>query len=234
MARQLNRLSEDSETRLTVEATSAAYLLEQLGRVADGIVVTLGEQLAEVVIHDFRQPEHSIVYIKGQVTNRSVGGSMSQIGLAMMVEGDEAQDRSNYITRTSDGKIIKSTSVAIRDGEGHVFGLFCLNIDITSLTALEQTLRTFLAGDEMKVLTNIHFSNNLAEVAQVMLNEVIEERGMHGPPIDMAQRLEFVGALDRRGFFGIRYSVPLLSDYLGVSRASIYNYIREVAKETAG
>lgn len=233
MGRQLNRQREEGEARIMVEAESAAYLLAELGRVADGIVATFGEQLGEVVIHDFRTPEHSIVYIKGQVTNRTIGGSMSQIGLAMMAEGDEAQDRSNYITRTSDGKIIKSTSVAIRDREGHVFGLFCLNIDITGLTAMEQTLRTFLAGDEMKVLTNIHFSNNLAEVAQALLTEVIQERGMHGPPSEVAQRLEFVRALDRRGFFGIRYSVPLLSDYLGVSRASIYNYMREAAKEAS-
>jgi predicted transcriptional regulator YheO len=211
----------------------ATLLTGELARVADGIVQTLGETLCEVVLHDIHQPEHSIVWIKGNVTNRAAGGTMSQIGLAMLSEGEAMQDRVNYVTRTRDGKILKSTSLALRDGAGRVFGLFCINIDITNLTAMEQTLRTLLAGDEMKVLTNIHFSNNLAEVAQVMLDEVIQQQGLTGPPNDIHRRLEFVRALEQRGFFGIRYSVPLLSDYLGVSRASIYNYLKEAARTTA-
>lgn len=206
------------------------FLVAELSRVAAGIVSTLGEELCEVVLHDFSQPEHSIVWIRGKVTNRELGGSMSQIGLAMMAEGNDAQDRINYITRTKDGKVLKSTSIVLRDATGQAFGLFCINIDITSLTLLENTLKNFLAGEETKILTNVHFSNNVAEVAQTLLDEVIQERGWVGPPLDMEQRLAFVKALDQRGFFGIRYTVPLLADYLGVSRAAIYSYIKEITK----
>jgi predicted transcriptional regulator YheO len=210
---------------------SDRFLLAQLERVADAMVLTLGETFSEMVIHDFRRPEHSIVWIRGQVTRRAPGGSMSQIGLQMMAEGDDAVDRINYITRTRDGKVLKSSTVALRDADGHVFGAICLNLDITSLSAVEHTLRQFLATDEAQVINNVQFSNTVSEVAQVMLMETVERLGFVGA-LDLDQRVQLVRALEQRGFFGIRHSIPLLADYLGVSRASIYNYLREAQSGT--
>jgi predicted transcriptional regulator YheO len=201
------------------------YLLTNLERLAEAIVCTMGESLCEMVIHDFQEPERSIVWIKGQVSNRTVGGSMSQIGLAMMAEGDHTKDKINYITRTRDGKVLKSATVALRDENDHVFGAICINLDITNLVALEQRLRDFVSNENVEVLTNIHFDNNIAAVGQVMIDEAMQELGMISPPADIEQRVELVQILHQHGFFGIRNSVPLLADYLGVSRTSIYNYL---------
>jgi predicted transcriptional regulator YheO len=204
------------------------YLVSELQRIADGVNATVGDGLCECVIHDFREPVHSIIWIRGNVTRRTTGGTMSQIGLAMMAEGDNAKDMINYITRTRDGKILKSSTLALRDADGHVFGCFCINLDITSLAAVEKTLRNFLSGEETQVLSNIQFTNNIADVFQVMIDEAIQQIGLSGPLLDVSQRQELVRMLDQRGFFGIRRSTPVLADYLGVSRVTIYNYLNEV------
>lgn len=184
--------------------------------------------MCEVVIHDFSQAENSIVWIAGQVTRRTRGGSMSQIGLAMMAEGDAARDRINYITRTRDGKTLKSSTVALRDAEGHIFGAICINIDITGVKVLEQVLHNFLGHEGAEVVSNIHFGNNVNEVARVVIEEVTQQLGLTSPPADLQPRIDMVRTLDQRGFFGIRNSVPLLADYLSVSRATIYNYLKEI------
>ena len=152
---------------------------------------------------------------------------MSQIGLAIRAQGDKAEDQVNYTTRTKDGKLLKSTTTILRDADGMIFGLCCINIDITSLAVAQHALNSLLETDENKLLTNIHFSNNLSDVAQTILDEVIKEQNLIGFPTDVSGRRNFIRALDARGFFAIRHSVSLLSEYLGVSRGSIYNYMKD-------
>ena len=200
----------------------------QLENIGSAIVDTIGEDLCEVVIHDLSQDEHSIVWIKGRVTNRNVGGSLSQIGLTLKAQGEDAKDQVNYITRTKNGKVLKSTTIVLRDIDGRVFGLFCINIDITSLVLTQKALDAFLSTDETKQLTDIHFSNSLVDVAQTILDEIIQEQNLAVPPNNVTQRRRFIQALDKRGFFGIRYAVPLLSEYIGVSRGSIYRYLKDI------
>lgn len=201
------------------------HVQAELARVATAIVQTLSPSLCEVVIHDFANPDSSISAIAGDVTKRSPGGSMSQIGLALMAEGDDATDKLNYVTRTRDGKVLRASTIPLRDPEGTVYGAFCVNVDITSLVALESVIKELTAGDGMTVLTDIHFGNDTAELAKALLEDVTKELELGGPPRELSQSLDFVRALDKRGFFGVRYSVQLLADYLGLSRATIYNYL---------
>src|SRR5690606_1018522 len=98
---------------------------------AEAIVNTVGPNVCEIVLHDFRRPENSITHISGTVTNRSVGGSMSQIGVAIMAEGDDAEDRIGYLLRTRDGRQLRSTTIALRDRHGRVSGALCINVDVS-------------------------------------------------------------------------------------------------------
>src|SRR3954449_8004919 len=87
---------------------------QMLAPVLRGIVETFGRN-CEAVLHDFRDPEHSIVAIAGDVTHRHVGGSVTRIGLALIAKGDDAEDEINYITRTPSGRIVKSSTILLRD-----------------------------------------------------------------------------------------------------------------------
>jgi predicted transcriptional regulator YheO len=60
--------------------TDFRSLLEPIMR---GVAATFGRN-CEVVLHDLHRPDGSIVAIEGNVTGRSVGGSMSQIGLGVV------------------------------------------------------------------------------------------------------------------------------------------------------
>lgn len=206
---------------------SSKNLLSQLGVVAEAISSTIGPGWCEVVVHDFRVPDASIVAISGSVTNRSVGGSMSQIGLAMLAEGDDASARMNYIARTRDGKAVKSTTVPIRDESGTVVGAFCINIDVTQVAAVSDALRAMGTGQSPPAAGITHFGNDVGEVAQILIEETLIQLGWSVPPSTSDGCMEFVRALDRKGFFSIRKSASLLADYLGLSRATIYAYLKE-------
>ena len=93
--------------------------LEMLKQLAAGIAAQFGSN-CEVVIHDVssNHPDHSIVHIEnGHVSGRKVGDGASQVVLDQMAsQAEHPQDHLCYLTRTPDGKILKSsTQMCIRD-----------------------------------------------------------------------------------------------------------------------
>ena len=95
--------------------------LEMLKQLAAGIAAQFGSN-CEVVIHDVssNHPDHSIVHIEnGHVSGRKVGDGASQVVLDQMAsQAEHPQDHLCYLTRTPDGKILKSSTLYIRNRRG--------------------------------------------------------------------------------------------------------------------
>ena len=87
--------------------------LETLKQIAAGVAAQFGSN-CEVVIHDVsgNRPDHTIVHIEnGHVSGRKVGDGASQVVLDQLARQDEQpKDHLCYLTRTPDGKILKSSS----------------------------------------------------------------------------------------------------------------------------
>lgn len=68
----------------------------------------------------------SVVAVAGEVTGRTVGGAMSEIGMRVLARGDDADDELNYVTRTGTGRTLKSSTMVLRDSMRHgVRGPLC-------------------------------------------------------------------------------------------------------------
>lgn len=95
--------------------------LETLKQIAAGVAAQFGSN-CEVVIHDVsgNRPDHTIVHIEnGHVSGRKVGDGASQVVLDQLARQDEQpKDHLCYLTRTPDGKILKSSSLYIRNSRG--------------------------------------------------------------------------------------------------------------------
>ena len=120
-------------------------------QLARGIAQQFGSN-CEVVVHDLdsNDVEHSIVAIEnGHVSGRRVGDGPSHIVLEAL-RGDCArlEDRLAYLTRSDDGKILKSSTIYIRDDDGRAIGVFAINYDITLMLAMENMLRQFTATEK--------------------------------------------------------------------------------------
>ena len=106
--------------------------MDALKQIARGIAGHFGSS-CEVVIHELseRSADNSIVAIEnGHVSGRKVGDGPSHVVLEQLGQTDsDPEDHIGYLTRTPDGKILKSTSVYIRDEHGKVaaiLGIFVL------------------------------------------------------------------------------------------------------------
>ncbi|KUF14584.1 helix-turn-helix transcriptional regulator [Streptomyces silvensis] len=203
-------------------------ILAAVAPVADGIAATFGS-LCEVVVHDYRRPEQSVVAVAGAVTGRGVGGAMSEIGMGMLARGDTADDELNYLTRTQDGKLVKSSTMLLRDSSGAVFGAVCVNLDITAVQQVG-TLIGELAGVSVvpAELPTTTFGA-AADVVDAVVNSAVDAHQLeHSRPwseLGRAERVALFRGLDERGVFAVRRAVPQVAARLGISRASAYSYL---------
>lgn len=124
--------------------------LELLRQVAAGIAAQFGSS-CEVVVHDLsRHPDHSIVAIvNGHVSGRKVGDGASAVVLEQMETNDpEPKDHLCYLTKTPDGKILKSSTVYIRNSKGKVSAILSINYDISKLLMVEDAVRELITTQE--------------------------------------------------------------------------------------
>ena len=124
--------------------------MEMLKQIAAALAAQFGPS-CEVVIHDLaaQDPEQSIAHIEnGHVTGRRLGDGPSTVVMEQILHGDEdPQDHLAYLTRTPDGKILKSSTVYIRDGAGQVDAILSINYDISALLMVESALHGLVSTE---------------------------------------------------------------------------------------
>ena len=88
--------------------------IEFYKRLAHGLALQFGPN-CEVVVHDLETEDvdHSIVVIEnGHVSGRKLGDGPSHIVFESMHEGTtDVHDREPYLTKTTDGKLLKSSTI---------------------------------------------------------------------------------------------------------------------------
>ena len=101
-------------------------------RLLDMLEQQLGTN-TEILLHDLTKDyNHTIVDIRnGHITNRKIGDCGSNLGLRVLSGKVKDGDMYKYITHTKNDRILKSSTVFIKDDEGTTIGSICINEDIT-------------------------------------------------------------------------------------------------------
>lgn len=183
----------------------------------------------EVVVHDLSKLPNSIVQIAGNVTGRTVGGPATDQLLREAAEST-LTTRLGYPGHTSDGRVMRSSTIVFRDTLGEAVAALCINNDTQSWHIAEELIRSMLpwrSGDT----EGEKMAHDVDELSQQLLQSALN--GVHIPVELMQKRhkLSVVRDLKDRGFFGLRESAETAAQALGVTRFSIYNYLREIAEE---
>ena len=184
-------------------------------------------QSCEVILHDLRQPDSSVVEIAGHLTARRVGAPVSEVNSWLLAHGQDVPEKTNKLIRTAQGRILKSTLALLRGRDGKAFGAFCINIDVTELTSLARQIGE-LAGSAEPAQPPAKIGDDMAHVVQTVISA---EQTRLNRPLDMktrADRVIVLSALEQRGVLSLRRAVPRVAAYLAVSRATIYSYIRDI------
>jgi predicted transcriptional regulator YheO len=205
------------------------YLFSQLKIVADSIALTFGIN-CEVVIHDFKDMSSSIVYIAGNITKRKVGGPITDLIFKAFREyGDKVQNMYNYTTRTKDGKILKSSTIFLKNSDNKVIGCLCINIDMSHFINLKLILDNIIGFKEVNESSNIeNFAASTDETIEAISMDVAKKYAKTPDNMNRAERLDFLRSLDEKGIFVLKGSVDKIAKILGISKYTVYSYLQEI------
>lgn len=205
-------------------------IFDQACRTADTLVAMFGQR-CEVAVHDFCNLEESLIYLKGNLTNRKKGAPITDLVLQELKKDDhEIADITNYETILKTGSVLKSSTIFLRDSTNRVIGALCINYDISLLIQISGEIEDLLKFNKSEQKTE-NFYSSVHEVLEDMVNTVLKDFAKAQTLLDMEEKIECVSKLEEKGAFFIKGSVEYLSEVLGVSKFTIYNYLKKIREE---
>ena len=199
--------------------------------------IKMGEVLAEmfkphleVIIHDLRFPEHSIIAIfNNHVTGRKIGEGTSDFGYKK-VEGKVPEKVVNYKNESPDGKPLKSSSLTIRNSQNEIIGSLGLNYDISIFEQFSDVLSYFTGTKENPVTHNseLFFYGSTKEDIQISIKHFRLANGLTHKAFSRKDKYNIIEFLIKAGHLNKRGAVPIISDALSITRPTVYKYIKDI------
>lgn len=209
--------------------------LERLKVIAHGLAIQFGPS-CEVLIHDLQGDlDTSLVYIEnGTITNRHVGDGPSHVVLDVLNYDDGSEGRFGYLTKTKDGRILKSSTMYIRDDNGNIEYLLGINQDITEFVMMHRSLESLIGIGQAETGTVEKITTSVSELLDDLLLEAERLVGKPGPLMNKVERLKAISYLNEKGAFLISKSSEKIAEYFNISKFTLYSDLNTVKEELRG
>ena len=205
--------------------------LESLIMIAHGIARHFGND-CEVCIHDLQANdlEHTICYIiNGHVSGRKIGDGASKIvleTLEALKKGDNVSDHLGYRTHTSDGRILKSSTIFLKDESGKYRFILGINHDMTDFINAQSALSNIVENIET---TDEDIYGQIPLSVNDLLDNLIEQSvklvGKTPALMTKDEKVKAIKFLQDAGAFLITKSGDKISQFFGISKFTLYSYI---------
>ena len=193
----------------------------------------------EIVLHDIADPDSSIIDIKnGGISGRSIGGPMSDLALKMLngkyyLENDYLVNRGT----TRDGKVLASSTFFIKNPDGQLLGMLCINHDLTEIFGYSNKLLGDLSSFGLSTSAigqaddiHEHFESNVEDLMSSIYKRAIRTMDISPERMNPEEKMQFVGTLENQGYFLLKGGVSEVAKLLKVSEATIYRYLNKNSK----
>lgn len=225
------------------KSNSACSTIRQFVPLVAFLGAFLGEN-CEVVLHDASAKEKSVLAIaNGHISGRREGAPLTDLALKFVVNREyEKRDWvMGYTTRTSDGNPLHSATYFIREDNGELAGMLCLNMDTSDLVQARDMLNKVIAAvgfESAKAKQSpdhaAHtetFSGSMEELTENLIRRVVAEA--HIPPerMTIAEKMGIMSTLNSHGVFLLKGSIRVVAEYLAASEATIYRYLQKLNEQ---
>ncbi|MCL9783856.1 transcriptional regulator [Vibrio sp. S4M6] len=207
---------------------SDKIILKSYEAVVDGIASLIGP-FCEIVLHSLEDLNTSAIKIaNGENTGRQVGSPITDLALKMLkdIEGSERNFSRSYFTRAKGGVLMKSITIAIRNGDNRVIGLLCINVNLDAPFA--QILQSFIPDQDAKeAASSVNFASDVEELVDQTVERTIEEINSNKSVSNNTKNRQIVMELYDKGIFDIKDAINRVADRLNISKHTVYLYIRQ-------
>ena len=202
-------------------------IIRSMETVVDGVAGLFGS-FCEVVLHSLEDPSRSVVKIaNGIATGRDLESPITEEALKQLREiaQQEGSDIRHSCKKTSDGQLFKSTSMVIRNAAQKPVGMLCVNINMNVPTA--DFLQAFTIDGLSQAPSVGHFPASVDDLVESTVDRTIVEVNSNQQLSNKVKNKHIIMSLYDKGIFDIKESVPMVARKLGVSRHTVYLYIRQ-------
>ncbi len=204
--------------------------LSFLQQMARGMAAHFGPS-CEIVVHDLTQEdwEQTVVHIEnGHVSGRRVGDGPSHAVLDLLRGGQAPEeDQLAYLTRTPDGRILKSSTLYIRDSEGKVEAIFSINFDISALLTAENALHSLVTAGKQGDEAPERITRSVSDLLEDLIDESVALVGKPVALMDRDEKTRAIRFLSDAGALLITKSGDKIASYFGISKYTMYSYLDE-------
>lgn len=124
-----------------------------------------------------------------------------------------------------DGKLIKSVSLPIKDGY-RIIAVMCLNVDVSVFSQMHQLAQAFLLPPTNQ--PEILFKNDWQEKVHQALYQWLGDHYLKIESLTNLQKKQVVKEMHAQGAFHEKKAADYIASILGLSRASVFNYLKEI------
>jgi len=221
---------------------------EELLRKYSTIVEFLGKTLGpdyEVVLHDTMDHVNSIIAIaNGHISGRELGGPLTNFGLEVISDDryNVMDYKLNYNGISKDKRILRSSTMFIKDDEQNIVGMLCINFDDRHYRDLSENIMKLCHPDALIEINNSYesvdtlvksagetFYDSVSEDADEVIREYLGGSKSIAE-LTHADRLKIVDILNRKGMFNFKGAVREVAKQLSCSEPSIYRYLNKSNK----
>lgn len=209
---------------------------------------------SEVALHDLSKLPNSIIAIGGTVTGRKPGDPMTDL-LAKLIRQGLTEHAKNYRTVLPDGRVLRSSTLFIKDNKDTPIGCLCVNTDISGWLQLKDLIMSRIdpqmtASNEPSSFHQVEgggaatndapsatdnepdlsefFVSTVEDLQRTMVEKSIAAIDVPLHLMTKVHKMKVVQRLEESGFFLIRDSAEYLAQAIGVTRYTIYNYLNQL------
>ena len=192
----------------------------------------------EVIVYDLKQ----ILYIlNGNISGRKNGDPLSPTMKSILQSEESAKERwqANYRALSANGKILRCSTLFIKDESGKALGGLNINFDDNRYKELSNLIFSLCHPDHY-VSKNISieikgndeqtiFSENISNTIDEILHRI--NKSLPFSKLSHSEKLDIIRQLYQKGIFSMKGSVKTVGNRLSCSPASMYRYLDIIKKE---
>ncbi|NNF47304.1 MAG: transcriptional regulator [Desulfofustis sp.] len=205
-------------------------IFKQLQKIGESIVAMFGKN-CETCIHDLTDLHHSLIHINGAVTGREIGAPATDLLVKLLENANgKPEDLHNYRTVSGDGRTLKSSTIFISDSSDKPIFAFCINFDTTEYFNASQALQQFFIAEqnEHPADSSETFAQSPSETIEALFQQVVLEIGKQPATMSTEEKTDLVEILERNGALQFKGAVEQIALLAGVSKYTIYNYLKKI------
>lgn len=220
-------------------------IIQQYIKLTEFLGTVLGPEY-EIALYDLTTPHQSIVAIaNGQVSGRTIGAPLTELARHILAEKSyvSSDSRLNYTgVAMENGNMLRSSIFFIKDQNGALIGLLCINFDDSRYRDLCDRLLKLRHPDHF-VETNFvfnkdharaepmpspgseNFISSVTAATEEAINQVVQGSGVPLERLTKEEKIQIISILNDKGVFLLKNAVKQVARQIHSSQASVYRYI---------